>query len=55
MAKCTACGSDTELYAGGVPLCVKCSEERDAKRKPGDEYRDFRNNWQGPDNTEPDA
>ena len=34
MAKCVYCGSETELFDGGVPICLKCSEEREAKRKP---------------------
>jgi hypothetical protein len=34
MAKCTDCGSETELYSSGVPICVKCSDAREAKRKP---------------------
>ena len=33
MAKCTDCGSETELYSSGVPICPKCSDAR-AKRKP---------------------
>lgn len=33
MAKCVYCGSETELFTGGVPVCVKCSEEREAKSK----------------------
>jgi hypothetical protein len=31
MAKCTDCGSETELYYSGVPICLKCSEEREGK------------------------
>jgi len=36
MAKCTDCGSETELYYSGVPICLKCSEERESKpsKKP---------------------
>ena len=41
MAKCSYCGSETELYSGGVPICVKCSNERDSKRKPDDKYPSF--------------
>ena len=33
MAKCTHCGSETELYSSGVPICVTCSHDRDSKRK----------------------
>jgi hypothetical protein len=34
MVECIFCKSDTELHEGGVPVCVKCSESRDSKRKP---------------------
>ena len=34
MAKCTDCGSATDLYSSGVPICVQCSDAREAKRKP---------------------
>ena len=34
MAKCTDCGSETELYSSGVPICLKCSDAREARRKP---------------------
>jgi hypothetical protein len=34
MAKCTDCGSETELYSCGVPICPGCSDARGAKRKP---------------------
>jgi hypothetical protein len=34
MADCIFCKADTELYDGGAPVCVKCSEARDGKRKP---------------------
>jgi hypothetical protein len=34
MATCSHCGVETELYDGGVPLCVKCSTSREVKRKP---------------------
>jgi hypothetical protein len=27
-AKCTFCGSDTQLYYNGVPVCLKCEQER---------------------------
>ncbi len=33
MAKCIYCGSETELYDGNVPICIKCCEEREAKSK----------------------
>ena len=28
MAKCNCCGSATELFDNGVPICVACSTER---------------------------
>lgn len=34
MAACAYCGAETELYENGVPICLKCSDEREAKRKP---------------------
>jgi hypothetical protein len=34
MAVCIFCKADTELYDGGSPVCVKCSEAHDGKRKP---------------------
>ena len=34
MAKCVYCGSETELYDGGAPICLNCSEAREVKRKP---------------------
>lgn len=36
MAACAYCGAETELYANGVRICLKCSEERENKpsRKP---------------------
>lgn len=36
MAACAYCGAETELYVNGVPVCLKCSEERDnrASKKP---------------------
>ena len=34
MAACADCGAETEMYSGGVPLCVRCSDLREAKRKP---------------------
>ena len=32
MAECIYCGSETELYDGGVPVCLKCSEARQSER-----------------------
>ena len=36
MAACAYCGAETELYENGVPICLKCSDERDSKvsKKP---------------------
>jgi hypothetical protein len=36
MAESVYCGAETELYANGVPICVKCSDEREGKpaKKP---------------------
>ena len=33
MAACAYCGAETELYENGVPICLKCSDERDAKHR----------------------
>ena len=34
MAQCASCKTETELYDNGMPVCVKCSNERNVKRKP---------------------
>jgi len=34
MANCVYCGADTILYVNGRPVCVRCSDEIDAGRKP---------------------
>jgi hypothetical protein len=34
MAECTFCKTKTELYDGGVPVCVECADARENKRKP---------------------
>ena len=34
MAKCGYCEADTELYDGGIPICVGCSDRLESKRKP---------------------
>ena len=34
MAACSRCGVETELYNGRVPICVKCADLWEAKRKP---------------------
>ena len=33
MSKCFKCGADTELFDNGVPICIKCAEQVEAKRK----------------------
>lgn len=34
MAECAWCSAPTQLYDNGVPVCLKCSEAREVKRKP---------------------
>lgn len=34
MAACSRCGVETELYDNGLPVCVKCSDLWETKRKP---------------------
>jgi hypothetical protein len=34
MAACAHCGAETELYNNGVPICLKCSDVQEPKRKP---------------------
>jgi len=34
MAQCAYCKADTELYNGGVPICLKCSEVQEIKSNP---------------------
>jgi hypothetical protein len=34
MAQCACCKTETELYDNGMPVCVKCSNERNVKHKP---------------------
>jgi hypothetical protein len=35
MALCAYCQAETELYdSGDVPICIECSEAREARRKP---------------------
>jgi len=34
MAACAHCGAETELYENGVPICLKCADERQPKPKP---------------------
>src|SRR5258705_10589714 len=33
MAQCAYCKTETDLYVSGVPICVKCSQSREAKAK----------------------
>jgi hypothetical protein len=32
MEKCAFCGTETELYYNGVPVCLKCEQERYPKK-----------------------
>jgi hypothetical protein len=32
MAQCRYCQSETELYDRNIPICKKCSDERESKR-----------------------
>lgn len=41
MAQCSKCNAQTELYDGDVPICVRCSEERENKRKLTAEEREI--------------
>src|SRR3954465_2124107 len=34
MAECAYCKAETELHVNNVPVCLTCSEDREAKRKP---------------------
>lgn len=45
MAACAYCGAETELYENRVPICLKCSEERDHKthKKPPKGSESMRN------------
>jgi hypothetical protein len=42
MAQCARCKAETQLYDGGVPICLKCADERDVKRKPLELEREVR-------------
>ncbi len=35
VAACAYCGDETELYSNGVPICIKCSNERENKPRKG--------------------
>ncbi len=34
MAQCAYCKTETFLFDRGVPICLECADEREAKRKP---------------------
>ena len=34
MAECAYCKTETFLYYGDVPVCIKCARAHEAKRKP---------------------
>jgi ssDNA-binding Zn-finger/Zn-ribbon topoisomerase 1 len=34
MATCKKCGTDTQLYANDVPICIACLDALEAKAKP---------------------
>jgi len=34
MAACVYCRVETQLYDSGVPICPKCSDAREVRRKP---------------------
>jgi hypothetical protein len=34
MAECAYCKTETFLYYGDVPVCIKCAETHEASRKP---------------------
>ena len=43
MALCAYCQAETELYDGGdVPICIECSDAREARRKPPAIEQDIR-------------
>jgi hypothetical protein len=42
MAQCAHCKAETYLYASGVPICIKCSDLWQAKRKPPAATQDIR-------------
>ena len=43
MAKCIYCGSVTELFDKGLPICVACSEERATDRETPETRQEIRN------------
>ncbi len=40
MAWCSQCNAQTELFDGDVPICVRCSEERESPRRLTPEERE---------------
>ena len=42
MAKCNYCGSETQLYDGGVAICIPCVDARDKKRLSPEREGDVR-------------
>lgn len=40
MSKCSYCETETILYVNGRPVCLSCSDDLDAGRKPPS--REFR-------------
>jgi hypothetical protein len=34
MPKCYFCRAETQLFSNGIPICVKCSEEKEPEQKP---------------------
>lgn len=39
LAACIYCGAQTQLYSSGQPVCVDCSNDLDAGRKPPSKER----------------
>ena len=33
MSNCFNCGADTQLFDNDLPICIKCAEKAEAKRK----------------------
>jgi hypothetical protein len=42
MAECIHCGSETELFNSGVPVCLKCVDGQDASSKDQKSQPQFR-------------
>jgi hypothetical protein len=43
MAECSYCKAETELFISNTPVCLKCSGERESKRKPPISDTEIRN------------